>query len=203
MASTLRSVPLSGSRTARHRVLLTKAGSSFEEFRVHRTVCLSRRLDRASSTVLPRSPCVSPTSGLSSTGESVARVRRFRRTRLDAPMGFWIDTFRACHAFPRWTWLMPIARCGSYRRVSRRPRATKKASILGLSGSESSRCSRRPEGRHSPVRTASNPKAAALPFPLPIHPCGRLTGSLPGSRSAPKDEPRPRLRASRRIARTP
>jgi len=60
----------------------------FRRFRVHRTACLSRRLNRASSTVLPRSPCSSPTSGLCSTGESVARVRRFRRTRLDAPMGF-------------------------------------------------------------------------------------------------------------------
>jgi hypothetical protein len=80
----------------------------------------------------------------------------------------------------------PLARCGSYRRVSRRPRATKRASVLGLSGSENSRCSRRPEGRHSPVGTASNPKAAALPFPLPIHPCGRLTGSLPGSRFRPE-----------------
>lgn len=59
---------------------------------VHRTACLSRRLDPGVG--IPRchgSVAKSPTSGLSSTGESVARVRRFRRTRLDAPMGFWID----------------------------------------------------------------------------------------------------------------
>jgi hypothetical protein len=181
VANTLRSVPLSGSRTARHH-----PSTPFEARDVHRTACLSRRWIRPS---VPR--CHGPdgpssTSGLSSTGESVAHARRFRRTRLDAPMGFGSNTFRCP---PRvWRWIACATHFAARFHAapaSRRPRAAVKAKVLGSSGS-GSRCCDRPEGRRPPVRLVGNPKTATFPV-RPRRPSCEVAGIGRSASVAPKD----------------
>jgi len=96
VAKTLRSVSLPGSRRPnRHRA------SSFR-------IRLRSPVWRAPSSFVVRPlPCchgalrAQSTSRLCSTEESVAMAQRFRCAPLDAPMGFDIDAFRCCRAFPR------------------------------------------------------------------------------------------------------
>ena len=73
-----------------------------------------------------------PTSRLCSTEESVAMAQRFRCVPLDAPMGFDIDAFRCCRAFPRRPDQLDVSPCERARVASPDPNVVGKAKCFGF-----------------------------------------------------------------------
>lgn len=70
----------------------------FGRGRVHR-LAFPLAVGAAPARVSPRRASLLSTSGLSSTEESVAFVRRCRRATARCSLGLWIDSFRRCRAF--------------------------------------------------------------------------------------------------------
>ena len=170
---------------------------------VHRTACLSRRLGWMPVPRCHEPDLPSSTSGLSSTGESVARCTAFPPHTARCSHGLWIEHVPMPAA--RVALDSVVTRCPFRGAVPLRtrvlpPESSRVGKILGLSGS-GSRCCGRPEGRRSPVRFADNPKTAALPEPPESHPSRGRSGSVArhrppeGVRATPRGSPEGSRRA--------
>jgi len=106
----------------------------FGRGRVHR-LAFPLAVRTALARVSPRRAALLSTSGLSSTEESVAFVRRCRRATARCSLGLWIDSFRRCRAVAlpssRWTFRL-AARTAS---ASPHPNVKGRQGVSALSGS--------------------------------------------------------------------
>jgi hypothetical protein len=180
VARTLRSVPLLGSRRpCRHRA------SSFRTRSRSPAGVPSRRWS-ALACVSPRRAALLSTSGLSSTEESVAFVRRCRLATARCSLGLWIDSFRRCRAYRAAQLSLDVSPGGPNRFGVPSPEREGKAGCFGPVWLHATEVGLSPKGRPCSIAVAPAglPKESPRPHPR------RATKGMP------VDPPRRRSTAS-------
>ena len=183
LALTLRSFSLSGSCPTRHRASPSKESPPFEGGAFTEWRALPPLERRSPVRVATASSFASSTSGLCSTGESVAESGRCHPVRPDAPMGFGSirsDVCRAQGADQPAREVVPPRRFQTVR-ASAATREWRGRQVLGLSGSE------RPmlvSSRRMAARRSGSLAARRLPRFRSAQPPRRATGSVDWRRSS-------------------
>jgi len=97
-------------------------------------------------------------------------AQRFRRAPLDAPMGFDIDAFRCCRAFPRRPDQLDVSPASELAWRPRTRTSWGRQSVSALSGSSRPMLGARPKVGTCRSRLVGSPKTAAVSGPARSHP---------------------------------
>jgi len=131
-------------------------------------------------------------------------AQRLRCAPLDAPMGFDIDAFRCCRAFPRRPDELDVSPCERARVASPDPNVVGKAKCFGFVWLLASHARRLPEGGRPPVPARRQSEDCRGFRSRPIaSPKGAKGIGRVGLRRIPKEAPRPHPVRPRRVPRMP
>jgi hypothetical protein len=138
----------------------------FGRGRVHR-LAFPLAVGAAFASVSPRRAVLLSTSGLSSTEESVAFVRRCRRATARCSLGLWIDSFRRCRAYRAAQLSLDVSPGGPNRFGVPSPEREGKAGCFGPVWLLATDMRSSPKGRPKSIAVApaNLPKESPRPHP--------------------------------------